>query len=162
MSIATAAVRVLQRFCFSSSYAFLSTAAASAHATTPAPPCLCAQEHQVFIKRTGVAPPVEGEVFAELSIFPGDTMARLTKRACVEFGWGAPTLARLHLVPHPPGGDEPSAEVEAAALRGARLQSGWTLERAGVVPGSWLLARFSLPAAGAGASWRGRARAREM
>jgi len=64
-------------------------------------------------------------------------------RACSKFPrWGADAgQVRLHLVVHAPGGDEPTAEAEAAALEGRRLQSGWTLERAGVLPGAWLLAR---------------------
>ena len=101
----------------------------------------------VYIKRAGEL----DEVFAELSCFAGDTVARLAKRACDTFGWGVPTQAQIYLLVHAPGGDEPPAEAERAALANARLQSGWALEHAGVVPGSWLLARVPPPAAASGA-----------
>ena len=112
-----------------------------------------AQPQYVFIKRAGGAA-ADDEVYAEVAILPGDTVARLAERACAKFGWGVPSQASLFFVDHLPGGDEPSALVEAKATTPSsrRLQSGWTLERAGVEPKSWLLARVSLPPAAAGAS----------
>jgi hypothetical protein len=49
------------------------------------------------------------------------------------------------------GEDEPSISVETEALGGARLQAGWSLMRAGVVPTPdkprvWLLAKATSPA----------------
>ncbi len=112
----------------------------------------------VYIKRAGGAA-ADDEVYAEVAILPGDDVADLAKRACAKFGWGMPSQASLFLVDHPPGGDEPSAEVEAEAMAPSRrLQSSWTLMRKSVTAGSWLLARVPAPpppaAAGAGASCR--------
>ena len=120
-------------------------------ATTHSPP----QKH-VYIKRTDNAP-VEGEVFAKLEMLAGDAVADLAERACAKFGWGVPTRARLYLVKHK-GELKPLAEAEA---RAALLdEPALRLERAGVVSGSWLLARVSLPAAAAGAPPSGSANAR--
>jgi hypothetical protein len=82
-------------------------------------------------------------------------VADLAERVCDKFPrWGAVDAGqvRLYLVDQPPGGDEPSEGAEATALDRWRLQSGWTLEHAGVASGSWLLARVSQPAAAVGAS----------
>jgi hypothetical protein len=124
----------------------------SSHTATPhSPP----QKH-VYIKRTDNAP-VEGEVFAKLEMLAGDAVADLAERACAKFGWGVPTRARLYLVKHK-GELKPLAEAEA---RAALLdEPALRLERAGVVSGSWLLARVSLPAAAAGAPPSGSATAR--
>lgn len=102
----------------------------------------------VYIKRTG-----EGEGFAELPMFPGDTVARLTKRACVEFSWGAPTLACLYVVPTEESARALQRGASAASILASdALFPADTLERAGVVSASWLLARVSQPAAAAAAS----------
>ena len=107
----------------------------------------------VFLKRAGTGSSPD-EVYAKVTTEASDDVADLTKRACSEFPrWGADAgQVRLHLVVHPSGGDEPTEEAEVAALDGQRLQSAWTLADAGIVSGSWLLARISLPAAAAGAS----------
>ena len=115
------------------------------------PPYPRAQEYTYIKRASDGAFPDPGEVFAPLCIDGVSSVGLLADRACTKFGWGVSTQTRLYLVVHPSGGDEPSAEAEAAALRGARLQSGWTLERAGVASGSWLLAR----ALGPGGAWSG-------
>lgn len=68
----------------------------------------------------------------------------LTDLACAKFGWGPPTLSRLFLVSGP-SPDEPLPEAEQEALLGTRLQSGWSLERAGLECGSWVLAQMPPP-----------------
>ena len=104
------------------------------------------------------------ETFAALPLQDGDIVARLVGRACEKFGWGAPSRCRLFLVAPPDGVDEPSADAIKDALSGERLQSSWPLERAGIRPGSWLLARMPPPAAAPGASRRraGGPRARSL
>jgi hypothetical protein len=97
----------------------------------------------VLIKREAA----EGEAYAELSIFSGDTIARLAKRACTEFGWGVPTQMRLYLVKR--GGKLPTPEEEVAST--LLDDPSDTLLYAGIVSGSWLLARVSGPATAAGA-----------
>ena len=78
-----------------------------------------------------------------------DDVADLSARARAAFGWGATSRVHLHLV-QLAGELKPLADAEA---RAALLdEPALLLERAGVVPGSWLLARVSLPAAAAGAS----------
>ena len=87
-------------------------------------------------------------------------MARLAARACAEFTrWGAADAGqvRLCLVPHA-GKENPTAAEEAAAV--ALDKPAFSLADAGVVSGSWLLARVSLPAAAAGAPPAGSATAR--
>ena len=101
----------------------------------------------MYIKRTGGGLGAD-EVFAPLSIDGVASVGLLAKRACTEFGWGVPTQMRMYLVPHD-GELKPLAEAEdrAALLDEPAL----LLKRAGVVPGSWLLARVSGPATAAGA-----------
>ena len=100
-----------------------------------------------------------GEFYAELLIVSGDTIARLAKRACAEFGWGVPTQVRLYLVKQC-GKENPTADEEASAV--ALDKPAYSLADAGVVADSWVLARVSLPAAaavaavGAGAADAGR------
>jgi hypothetical protein len=96
----------------------------------------------VLIKREAA----EGEAYAELSIFSGDTIARLAKRACTEFGWGVPTQMRLYLVPHV-GKENPTAKAETLAK--VLDKPAYSLADEGIVPGSWLLARVSGPATAA-------------
>ena len=109
-----------------------------------------AQASYVYIKRAGDAA-ADGEVYAELAVLPGDTVARLAGRAVAAFPrWGAADAGqlRLHLVERPPDADEPpSADEEALAVELKRPH--WTLARAGVGAGSWLLARVAPPAAAA-------------
>jgi hypothetical protein len=92
--------------------------------------------------------PFPDQVFIEISLQAGDNVARLTERACEKLGLGAGAPSRCRLYLAAAGGvDEPTADVIEAALSGARLQSGWSLDAAGIVAGSWLLARVSLPPA---------------
>ena len=122
------------------------------HARTPSSALSRAQEY-AFIKRAVGAEPVEGEVYAELEMRAGDTVARLAARACKEFKrWAVDAdQLRLFLVNHPHDADEPpSAEEEKVVTELTRPH--WALPRAGVGPGSWLLARVPAPAAPAGAS----------
>jgi hypothetical protein len=71
----------------------------------------------------------------------GDDVADVAKRACAEFGWGAPSQASLCLVKSE--GARPQPAEEAAEL--APLDPSLSLAEAGVRTGSWLLAR--VPAA---------------
>ncbi len=85
---------------------------------------------------------LQDQVFTEISLQVGDNVARLAVRACAELGLGAGASSRCHLYLAAAGGDdEPTSGTIEAALAGMRLQSGWSLERAGIVAGSWLLAR---------------------
>ena len=81
--------------------------------------------------------------FAEVRVSEGDTVARLAARACAAFpSWRLDaSQVFLHLLAA--GGDEEPAQGAAAtALAGSsHLASGWSLARAGVSPGAWLLAR---------------------
>ena len=109
-----------------------------------------AQPQYAFIKRAGGAA-ADDEVYAEVAILPGDTVARLAERAVAAFPrWGAADAGqlRLHLVERPPDADEPpSADEEALAVELKRPH--WALARAGVGAGSWLLARVAPSAAAA-------------
>ena len=81
--------------------------------------------------------------FAEVNIVEGDTISRLAKRACAEFpSWKADS-AQLFLYLVAAGGDEePAEEVISAVLSsGGRLGVGWSLTRAGISSGAWLVVR---------------------
>ena len=148
MSSEAAAVRALLRL--SSGCAFLSAVIASAPATAlPFRPRHSPRaQTYVYIKRTGGGAGLDpNEVFAPLSIDGIASVGLLAKRACAEFlRWGADAgKVRLYLVAHAPEADEPpSADEEARAEELTRPH--WTLVRAGVVSGSWLLARVPPPA----------------
>ena len=80
--------------------------------------------------------------FVEVSIVEGDTISRLAKRACTEFPhWGTADLLSLYLVAA--GGDEEPTEeaIDAVLSSGGRLGVGWSLSRAEVSSGAWLVAR---------------------
>ena len=78
--------------------------------------------------------------FAEVNIVEGDTISRLVERACVKFpSWRADS-AQLSLYLVAAGGDDmppPSAVDSARHLD----QIGWSLTRAGISSGAWLVAR---------------------
>ena len=80
--------------------------------------------------------------FVEVNIVEGDTVSRLAKRACAEFPrWGTADTLSLYLVAA--GGDEePTEEAISAVLSsGGRLGVGWSLTRAEISSGAWLVAR---------------------
>ena len=73
----------------------------------------------------------------------GDTISRLAKRACAKFpSWKADS-AQLSLYLVAAGGDEEPSEdaISAVLSSGGRLGVGWSLSRAGISSGAWLLAR---------------------
>ena len=81
--------------------------------------------------------------FAEVNIVEGDTISRLAERACAKFpSWKADS-AQLSLYLVAAGGDEEPAEeaISTVLLRGGRLGVGWSLSRAGISSGAWLVAR---------------------
>ena len=83
--------------------------------------------------------------FAEVNIVEGDTISRLAKRACTEFpSWKADS-AQLSLYLVAAGGDEEPAEeaISTVLLSGGRLGVGWSLSRAEISSGAWLVARAS-------------------
>ena len=95
--------------------------------------------------------PLEDETFAKLPLQPGDNVARLVGRACKEFPrWGVDAgQVKLFLVASPDGHNEPSAIAIKDALLLEPLSPFDTLADAGIVSGSWLLARVPPPPAAA-------------
>jgi hypothetical protein len=82
-------------------------------------------------------------VFTKIEILADDDITDLAKRACAEFpSWKADS-SQLPLYLVAAGGDEePSEEAISAVLsNGGRLGVGWSLTRAGVSSGAWLVAR---------------------
>ena len=77
--------------------------------------------------------------FAKMEIRAGDDISDLAKRACTDFPhWGTADKLSLYLVAA--GGDDmptPSAVDSARHLD----QIGWSLTRAGISSGAWLVAR---------------------
>ena len=81
--------------------------------------------------------------FAEVSFVEGDTISRMAKRACIKFShWGV-NAGQISLYLVAAGGDdEPTEEAIGAVLSsGGRLGVGWSLTRAGITSGAWLVAR---------------------
>ena len=109
-------------------------------AAPPAPPPAF-----VYIKRTYAGAPLAGEVFAKLTLQPGDdVVADLAARACDAFGWGPPTRVGLALAAA--GGRQPAATALAAVIAEVDpLAVDLTLAEAGVTPGAWLLALVPPP-----------------
>jgi hypothetical protein len=104
-------------------------------------------------------PPLEGEVFAKVPLAGCTDVADVSESAHEKLPrWGVYAgKVQLFLVATPVGDDEPSADAIKDALSRERLQSSWSLERARIGPGSWLLARVPPPPAAApGASRRRR------
>jgi hypothetical protein len=108
-----------------------------------------------FIKRVGGAA-FEEESFAKLQLGGCADVADVAVRVCKEFPhWGV-HAEQVCLFLAAGGGEVRPPALAAAANPAARLGEGLTLDRAGITPGSWLLARVPPPAAAAcGASpWR--------
>ena len=99
-------------------------------------------------------PPLEGEAFAKIELRAGDNVARLLGRACKEFPrWGV-DAGQVHLFLAAAGGTDrplPAAIAAAAADSAGLLSEEWSLARAGIAPGCWLLARVPPPAVASGA-----------
>ena len=92
-----------------------------------------------FIKREGDA----RARFARVPILVGDAVTDLAERASLKLTWGT-SAAYVDLFLVTPGGeDEPSAEEEEEALKQPRLGVGWSLARAGIVSGAWVIARLT-------------------
>jgi hypothetical protein len=108
----------------------------SACGSSPAPPTFA------FVKR--VSTTFSGGYFAEVELLVGDNVARLADRICSKFvKWGV-AADELALFPVTAEGDgDPSSEEMKAALARQPLQARWTLERAGVSAGAFLLALVS-------------------
>ena len=80
--------------------------------------------------------------FAKMEIRASDDISDLVERACVKFpSWKADS-AQISLYLVAAGGDEePAEEVISAVLSsGGRLGVGWSLSRAGISSGAWLVA----------------------
>jgi len=85
-----------------------------------------------------------GSSFAKMEIRASDDISDLTERACIKFPhWGTADKLSLYLVAA--GGDEdPTEEAISAVLSsGRRLGFRWSLGRAGISSGAWLVARKS-------------------
>ena len=101
-----------------------------------------------FIKRVGGAA-FEEESFAKLQLGGCADVADVAVRVCKEFPhWGV-HAEQVCLFLAAGGGDVRPPTLAAAANPAARLGEGLTLDRAGITPGSWLLARVPPPAAAA-------------
>jgi hypothetical protein len=91
--------------------------------------------------------------FAKMEIRAGDDIADVADRACAKFThWGA-NAGQIALYLAAAGGDEEPAEEAISAMLASdgRLGVGWSLTRAGVSSGAWLVAR---KIAGAGTFFR--------
>jgi hypothetical protein len=83
--------------------------------------------------------------FAKMEIRAGDDISDLVERACVKFShWGV-NAGQISLYLVAAGGDEePAKETISAVLSsGGRLGVGWSLSRAEISSGAWLVARAS-------------------
>ena len=81
--------------------------------------------------------------FAKMEIRAGDDISDLAERACVKFShWGV-NAGQISLYLVAAGGDEEPAEkaISAVLSSGGRLGVGWSLTRAGISSGAWLVAR---------------------
>jgi hypothetical protein len=81
--------------------------------------------------------------YAKMETRTGDDIGDLVERACAKFPhWGGTTDA-LHLYLVAAGDDEePTEEAAKAAISGGgRLKINWSLSRAGVSAGAWLVAQ---------------------
>ena len=81
--------------------------------------------------------------FAKMEIRAGDDISDLAERACAKFShWGV-NAGQISLYLVAAGGDEePAMEAISAVLSGGgRLGVGWSLSRAEISSGAWLVAR---------------------
>ena len=81
--------------------------------------------------------------FAKMEIRAGDDISDLAERACVKFShWGV-NAGQISLYLVAAGGDEEPAEkaISAVLSSGGRLGVGWSLTRAGISSGAWLVVR---------------------
>ena len=93
----------------------------------------------IFIKREGDA----RSRFAKVPILDGDAVTDLAERASQKRGWNVDAAyVELFLVPAE-SEDEPSAAEEEEALKQPRLGVGWSLPRAGIISGAWVIARLT-------------------
>ena len=93
----------------------------------------------VFIKRAGLE--FESEAFAIVNVEEIATIGHLSELCCTRFPrWRADDAGQVKLFRAKfAGEDEPTAEEERTALI-TQLQVGWSLERAGIGKGAYLLA----------------------
>ena len=97
----------------------------------------------IFIKLAGDA----RARFAKVPILVDDAVTDLAERASRKRGWNVDAAyVELFLV-KPGGEDEPSAAEEEEALKQPRLGVGWSLPRAGIISGAWVIARLTGPSA---------------
>ena len=105
----------------------------------------------VFVKRSAD----ERAHFAEVEFFAGDTVARLAKRASKEIGWGvSAAYVEFFLVKKAdsePLFKAPTNEQIVHVLKNDDnvLGEGMPLDRAGIAPGAWIVARLSGPSVAA-------------
>ena len=93
-----------------------------------------------------------GQVFGKVSLSGCADVADVAKRACEEYPhWGVNAGQVALFLAADGGEDAPSPEsiVALVADRTKRLGEAWSLERARIGPGSWLLARIPPPPAAA-------------
>jgi len=113
--------------------------AASPHATSVVAAAAGTSVGSVFIKNAGDA----RAHFAPVDIFASDAVGHLAERASLKLDWRT-SAAYVELFLVKPGGeDEPSAAEEEEALKQPRLGVGWSLPRAGIISGAWVIARLT-------------------
>ena len=80
--------------------------------------------------------------FAKMETRAGDDISDLAERACAKFShWGV-NAGQISLYLVAAGGDdEPAEEAIGAVLSSGRLGVGWSLNRAEIFSGAWLVAR---------------------
>ena len=83
------------------------------------------------------------DVFARVVITSSDLVTDVADRACKQYTHWQLNAAQLSLYLVAAGGDDEPAEeaVSAVLSSGRRLGIGWSLSRAGISSGAWLVAR---------------------
>ena len=98
--------------------------------------------------------PLEGEAFAKVQLAGCTDVADMVASACDKFpSWGV-DATQVHFFLAAAGGTDrplPAAIAAAAADSAGLLSEEWSLARAGIAPGCWLLARVPPPAVASGA-----------